>query len=227
MPLLERAVAAGRFPSLDCLPWRSDPLRACAYVAELLAEDNAIAQQLAVWVSDLPSRQRRKMLNRSVEKSTHYKWFLGGHHDDYAVWIHQYRPASIFASSDRFAASVHNHRYPFVSRVLSGSLYVSNFGVSSLDDAMCKVSLEEERALSAGDVMFLNSNDVHRIDRVLDGTATIVIQGPPVRHYSTRFDLRNGRSERIYDLDALFPDLVFGLHEGRTAGSKSRHGDGS
>jgi hypothetical protein len=208
MPLLERAVAAGRFPSLDRLPWRSDPLGACACVAELLAEDHAVARQLAVWVSDLRPRQRREMLNRSVEKATHYKWFLGGHRADYTVWLHQYRPAGIFASSDRFAASIHNHRYPFVSRVLSGSLYVSTFEVSSLDEARYSVSLVEEQALGVGDVMFLDSNDVHRIDRVLDDTTTIVVQGPPVRHYSTRFDLRSGYSERIYDLDALFPSLT-------------------
>lgn len=208
MPLLERAVAAGRFPSLDCLSWRSDPLRACAYVAELLAEDHAVARQLAVWVSDLRPRQRREILNLSVEKATHYKWFLGGHHADYTVWVHQYRPASIFASSDRFAASIHNHRYPFVSRVLSGSLYVSTFEVSSSDETRCSVSLEGEQMLGVGDVMFLDSNDVHRIDRILDDTTTIVVQGPPTRHYSTRFDPRSGHSERIYDLDALFPSLT-------------------
>src|SRR5690349_22718695 len=95
MPLLEHAVAAGRFPSLDCLPWRSDPLRACACVAKLLAEDDDVARQLAVWFSTLRPRQRREMLNRSVEKATHYKWFLGGRGTDYAVWVHQYRPASI------------------------------------------------------------------------------------------------------------------------------------
>src|SRR5229473_8666398 len=106
MPLLERAIAAGRFPSLDCLPWRSDPLAACAYVAELLAKDNTVAQQLIVWVSDVRPWQKREMLNRSVEKGTHYKWFLGGHRSDYTVWVHQYRPASIFVSSDRFAASI-------------------------------------------------------------------------------------------------------------------------
>jgi len=207
MPLLERAVAAGRFPSLHRLPWRSDPLAACAYVAELLGDDNAVAQQLAVWVSDLRPRQKRKMLNRSVEKGTHYKWFLGGHRSDYAVWVHQYRPASVFVSSDRFAASIHNHRYPFVSRVLSGSLYISTFEVSS-DEPRCSISLKGEQVLEVGDVMFLDSNDVHRIDRVLDDTTTIVVQGPPVRHYSTRFDPRNGCSERIYDLDALFPNLT-------------------
>jgi hypothetical protein len=207
MPLLEQAAAAGRFPALDGLPWRSDPLRACAYVAELLAEDTAIAQQLAAWVAGLRPRQIREILNRSVEKSTHYKWFLGEHRSDYTVWVHQYRPASVFVSSNRFAASIHNHRYPFVSRVLSGSLCVSTFDVSS-SDAARGVSLRNEQALDVGDVMLLNSNDVHRIDRVYDDTVTIVVQGPPVRHYSTRFDPRNGRSERIYDLDALFPNLT-------------------
>jgi hypothetical protein len=208
MPLFERAKAAGRFASLDCLPWRSDPLRACACVAELLAEDDDVARQLTIWISDLRPRQRREILNRSVEKATHYKWFLGGRGTDYTVWVHQYRPASIFSSSDRFAASVHNHRYPFVSRVLSGSLCVSTFEVSSSDEAGCNVSFEKEQALGVGDVMFLDSNDVHRIDRVLDDTTTIVVQGPPGRHYSTRFDLVRGCSERIYDLDALLPGIT-------------------
>lgn len=208
MPLFERAVATGRFPSLDCLSWRSDPLGACSHVAELLIEDNSVAHQLAVWLSNLRPRQRREMINRSVEKSTHYKWFLGGRSTYYTVWVHQYRPASVFASSDRFAASVHNHRYPFVSRVLSGSLYVSTFEVSSSDEAICRVTLEGEQALTVGDVMFLSSHDVHRIDRVLDDTITIVIQGPPARHFSTRFDPKSGCSERIYDLDALLPNLT-------------------
>ena len=213
MPLFERAVAAGRFPSLDCLSWRSDPLGACSHVAELLIEDSSVAHQLAVWLSGLRPRQRREMINRSVEKSTHYKWFLGGNSTYYTVWVHQYRPASVFASSDRFAASVHNHRYPFVSRVLSGSLYVSTFEVSPSDEAICRVTLEGEQALTAGDVMFLSSHDVHRIDRVLDDTITIVIQGPPARHYSTRFDLKSGCSERIYDLDALLPNLTSAFME--------------
>jgi hypothetical protein len=208
MPLLERAVAAGRFPSLDCLSWRSDPARACANAAELLTEDDTVAQQLVVWVADLRPRQKRQMLDRSVEKGTHYKWYLGGHHSDYAVWVHQYRPASVFVSSDRFAASIHNHRYPFVSRVLSGSLYVSTFEVSLSDETRCIVSSKGRQALNVGDVMFLDSNDVHRIDRVLDDTITIVVQGPPARHYSMRFDPQNGHCERIYDLDALFPSLT-------------------
>lgn len=208
MPLLERAVAAGRFPSLDRLSWRSDPVRACAYVAELLTEDDDVARQLVVWVAALRPRQKREMLNRSVEKGTHYKWYLGGHHPDYTVWVHQYRPASVFMSSDRFAASIHNHRYPFVSRVLSGSLHVSTFEVSLWDELRCSVNLKGKQALNVGDVMFLDSNDVHRIDRVLDDTITIVVQGPPARHYSMRFDPQKGYCERIYDLDALFPSLI-------------------
>jgi len=208
MPLLERAAGAGRFPALDGLSWRSDPLRACAHVAELLAADNAIVEQFAVWVTDLRPMQMRKILNRSVEKSTHYKWFLGEHRSEYTVWVHQYRPAGVYCSSDRFAASIHNHRYPFVSRVLSGSLYVSTFGVSSSEMTTCSVSLMSEQALGVGDVMSLDANDVHRIDRVSDDTITIVVQGPPVRHYSTRFDPGSGLSERIYDLDAIFPSLT-------------------
>lgn len=213
MSLFSDATPAGRFPALDNLCWQSDSLTARMSASDLLASEVHIGRHLATWVADLTPRQTREILNRSVETSTHYKWFLGEHDPYYVVWAHQYLNAKLFAASKRFAASVHNHRYPFVSRVLTGALHTSSFAVSSAASGL-HVELSGKGTFNTGDVMSLSAGDVHRIDRVEDGTVTIVIRGPVTRHYSIRFDLNSGYSERIHDLDSVFPQLAPLLAQG-------------
>lgn len=77
-------------------------------------------------VDNLSSFQFRRLAERSISLPTHRKWLLGERTmERIRIWIHSYTPQA--NSVHTYAASLHNHRYPFVSRVLRGSFSRTDF----------------------------------------------------------------------------------------------------
>lgn len=113
-----------------------------------------------------------------------------------------------------FAASVHNHRYSFVSQVLTGSLLVSNF---SFDPIQQFPVLSETRSIQARSTYYLGSESIHRIDATAPSTCTIIVQGPPEKSYSRVFDLAKRTFSDMHDLPSRIPGLIslLGSHTDR------------
>ena len=214
MSLFWGASPSEGFPAIAQLPWSTDPAsaRLCAY--ELLMEEGNLTSKLATWLRGLDSSQIDLIVERSVERTSHYKWLLGGDRRSYLVWLHQYKPPVEFARAGRFAASVHDHRLWFSLRVISGAMHVTWYS-AEISGGAASLRVMWQRRLSVGMGVQMKPEEIHRIDYVKNRTATLLIQGPAERNFSTVFDLSDGSMRRKYDLDALYPRLVNMLgHEG-------------
>jgi hypothetical protein len=198
------------FPAIAQLPWSTDPARARFGAHEILMSETNLTSNLAAWLKGLDPPQVDFIIERSVERTSHYKWLLGGNRHSYLIWLHQYKPPPQFARADRFAASVHDHRLWFSSRVISGALHVTWYSAEIVGEAASLKVLKQLR-LSAGMGAELEPHEIHKIDQVETRTATFVVQGPAERRFSTVFNLSDGSMRREYDLDALYPRLVDGL----------------
>jgi hypothetical protein len=205
MGLFTDASSDNGFPALDDLSWRDRTEEALAEARELLAAKE-LPEDLAAWLSARPPEELEQIVERSIERATHFKWFLGAVPSAYAVWLHEYKPPEDFARATSFAASVHNHRYGFCSRVLRGGLDVSAFGTPRRPGE--PIRLVGRRRVEAGGTMTLSHEDVHRIDQVAPQTCTILIQGPVARNFSTCYDPRSGYGRRVYDLESRLPQTL-------------------
>ncbi len=132
----------------------------------------------------------------SRETPTHYKWFLYG--TDPAgvnIWIHQFKETTAGTSS--YARSIHNHRYGFVSLMLSGGYETVAFELTTHDRLADGTSIESVREssrmlLTPGESYTVGADEFHRIENVREGTATLVVQFPPVRTFSLSLDATTG-----------------------------------
>jgi hypothetical protein len=193
------------FPLLDRLPWNSDGGLTALRMSQRLLMHAALPEMLATWMAAQSEENLEQIADQSLERTTHFKWFLGGRRSKYTVWMHEYKPPEIFARTADFAASVHNHRYGFCSRVLSGALNVSEFDVSGPDES---VRLSGTRTIRQGQTMILSHDDVHRVDRVDSHTCTFLVQGPIARSFSTCYESAGGRGRRVYDLQSKLPQTI-------------------
>lgn len=209
-PLLADASPLGGFPSLDGLPWTRDPERARALALQLLQSADGLGCEVEQWLAGLSEDEWYEIDHRSAEKTTHNKWFLGCRIRQYFVWLHQYRPAHTFAQSNRFAASVHNHRYAFCSLVLSGFLEITEFQVTDAG-----VTPNVQRTLRAGDTMSLGVEEIHKVEMVADNTLTLIIQNHESRNHSTCY-YPDGSRRLIPDHTAQRPALLSSLASAKT-----------
>jgi hypothetical protein len=205
MNLFDAASPISGFPVLGGIrPHRS--IRDTMHKIQQLIDPVTLdAASLTAWLNGLNRKELEIMCARSVERASHFKWFLGDSTDGYIVWLHEYKPDKLPDAVGSFAASVHNHRYSFVSQVLTGSLLVSDF---SLDPVQQSPILSGTRTIRAQSTYLLSSDEIHRIDATAPSTCTLVVQGPAEKPYSRVFDLSNGTFHNIYDLPSRFPRLI-------------------
>jgi hypothetical protein len=215
MSLFVNATSNRGFPALNDLPWRTRTEVALSEACKLLCAEG-LPNELVSWLSKRSRAELAHITDRSLERATHFKWFLGARPAEYVVWLHEYKPPEIFARETSFAASVHNHRYGFCSRVLRGALHVSAFAVSQQSGEI--VRLVGRYHIDVGGTMTLSHEDVHRIDEVAPDTCTILIQGPAARHFSTCYDPVGGPGRRVYDMQSRLPQMLAVLTGGRSSG---------
>jgi hypothetical protein len=194
------------FPVLDALPWGEDPAGALGHANELLEDEgDDLSHGLRKWLEQFRPDEIAYIGRRSSEKSTHQKWFLGEGGSAYSVWLHEYAPPDVFARSSRFAASIHNHRYSFTSRVLAGALHTVEYDEDP--KAADRVVVTAKRSIEAGGTMRLSADTIHQIEAVAPRTRTLLIQGPIVRHYSTCYERGGGRRD-IFDHESQFSVML-------------------
>ena len=208
MSIFDDATPQWGFPKIAALPWHTDTDAALRRAHSMLVTEHGIAERLASWLSGLERGDVDFIVERSPERSTHYKWRLGGDRRDYLVWLHQYKKPEVFAKASTFAASIHNHRMAFTSRVMSGALHVTWYEVGDPEDPG-GLNVLENRRLGRDTTVSLSPDEIHEITRVEEDTFTFVIQAPPVRHASTVY--RNGRTVSAPDLDDLLPGVITAL----------------
>ena len=205
MSFFDSASPINGFPVLDAICRQYDISEALHEVLQLIEPISLQTASLRDWLSSLSQKELDILSSRSVERASHFKWFLGENAYRYIVWLHEYKNADLPDAVGSFAASVHNHRYSFVSRIIVGSLSVSNF--SYYPDHK-RLEFSSHIKFPAEATYFLSSEEIHRVDAAAPSTCTLVIQGPPEREYSRVFDPTDGSFREIFELPARFPDLL-------------------
>jgi hypothetical protein len=209
--LFDNASPSEGFPEIAELPWKRDPVVARQQAYDLLKGSGPeLATRLLEWLRDLKPSEVDVLVQYSIERSSHYKWFLGGNIHDYFVWLHQYKTPGEFRAINKFAASIHDHRLWFCSRVLAGGLNATWYE-ATLKGSQAHLTVTARQQLRPGMIFQMHAEEIHCIDSVEDNTVTLLIQGPPERHYSTAFNLSDGSMQRNYDLEALYPNVVSAL----------------
>jgi hypothetical protein len=210
--LFEDALPSIGFPAIAQLPWIGDPVAARRQAYDLLSHGTDIGAELYAWLRGLDPSETDLVVRLSLERSSHYKWFLGGNIHDYFVWLHQYKSPGEFNATNEFAASIHDHRLWFCSRVMSGGLYATWYK-AVLDGEKAQLTPTMRQHLRPGMVFQMHSDEIHGIESVEEGTVTLLIQGPPERHYSTSYDPSDGSSRQNFDLEALYPQFLSALKD--------------
>lgn len=166
------------------LPWQTDQRRALSECAAILEDidGETVNRQLL----EVATRQQRHQIDRSFVRPSHNKWYLGGEPASVMVWAHEYVDELPPDQLGSFAASTHNHRYGFASRIINGSITSTTFrSTLSGDGGLIPCS---HLARGAGETYVMTSDEVHRIDRVAPSTITLVIQGLPVAETSSVYN---------------------------------------
>lgn len=181
------------------LPWTSDTDLACHEAHSMIVAERSLRTTISSYLNRIDPEGIARITDLSSEKSTHYKWYLGGDRN-YQVWLHQYRNPAEYANATAHAASIHNHRYPFCSRVVQGRLVTKSFAETPVG----AVESTGESMVNVGDTMRLSAADVHQITAVLESTMTLVVQGPPLRNFSTVWSADGTLLKHVFDLDHLY-----------------------
>lgn len=200
--LLDNARPSHGFPALERIEFDVDGGDCASRVLELLRTSDLTSACISHWLRHLKPADLDTMTVRSVERASHIKWYLGSCSNGSIVWLHQYKQFALPDKLGSFAASIHNHRYSFGSRVLSGSLTVSHFEFGAF------LQQKGTEAMRTGTAYWLDADQIHRIDGTDSNTCTIVVQAPPRRAFSRVFHPSGRSFDDIYDLESRLPGLI-------------------
>jgi hypothetical protein len=190
---------------LATLDW-STPAEAHARASAIFASIDVRAL-----LDDLGSGLARTVdVERSVEKTTHYKWFVAEDRAaGYQLWLHDYKPRT--HRRQGHAAVAHNHRFWLTSLILRGGFTDNRFRRASVAGDGERTGIERigSRRMQSGDTMVLEPDDIHALSELQDGTLSLIAQGHPVRNYSEVFE--DGVVRRYPDLGAKLHELRHSL----------------
>jgi predicted metal-dependent enzyme (double-stranded beta helix superfamily) len=142
-------------------------------------------------------------LERSVEKTTHYKWFLREASDSsFELWLHEYKPRQLRRTGH--ATVAHNHRFWLTSTILRGGFTDTRYARSPTRSCAL-IEPIQSRSLKVGDTLLIDPEGIHSLSDLRDGTISMVVQSSPVRSYSEVFE--GGRVRRYSDLEAKLAEL--------------------
>lgn len=173
---------------LSALDW-SSPVSAHHDAQRVFAEIADPCQLLSGIAAADPARTEH---DRSSEKTTHFKWFVGEDPDErFSLWLNAYKPATHRRTGH--AEVAHNHRFWFTSLVLSGGFTHATFTADGP-----KLTLSDEVTLHAGDSFVIDPAEIHALRDLQDETVTLIVQSNPVRAFSDVYE--NGTVTRYGDL---------------------------
>lgn len=172
------------------------------HLHEVLQSDEAsyFLDQLGARSLDLSTLVRRDL---SREVSTHYKWCLFAS-NELSLWINEYKETTTTTS---YARSIHNHRYSFASRVITGEIRQRQFVVTHHEGVLQAIKIEKDFSCAEGQGYGIDMNTVHQIASWAPGTSTLVLKGPMQKSSSTVFDLADFSVRDVKSISSLAPQI--------------------
>ena len=92
----------------------------------------------------------------------------------------------------------HNHRYSLASVILNGGFLHHVF---ERHGAHLREVAAVRRTYQRGDAYAVRHNEIHKLSELCDGTLTLVVESPLVRHFSEAF--YGGAPVRFYDFAGM------------------------
>jgi hypothetical protein len=195
----------------DQLIWLADSLPTSNFpdVTEKILGD--FFQRLEEFRDDLQKLEARdfeRILPRSRETPTHYKWHMLTAPDrSFTVWLHEYKPRA--SRSSGYAQTIHNHRYPMSALVLTGGYQCTKYRVekSHGDDDRASIQVITGWQLGGGSVYSMRENEFHSVTQIEDGTMSLLVQGRPSRPYSVSVDASSRRTSCHFPIEGRLDRL--------------------
>ena len=172
--------------------------------AHLRAQQEFTEVNVPSLLRDLKQQSQTSIsVGRSVEKTTHYKWFLGeGPDRDFELWLHEYKPRRLRRPGH--ATVAHNHRFWLTSLILRGGFTDTRYArVEGEGEPLIKPVAQ--RSMDLGNTMVIDPEEIHSLAALQDKTISLVVQSRPVRSYSEVFE--EGEVRRYFDLEAKLAEL--------------------
>lgn len=148
-------------------------------------EISVARESLAEWLEI--SADIGRLIAKARETSTHYVWPLYLTDNGYGVAINEFKDPEDIATG--YATTLHNHRYSFISIVLSGG-YRQVRSEVELPGPSQAVRIYDvgEDVVMEGDIVTVDHREFHRLKKISQHTVTLVVKCPAVKRASLSVD---------------------------------------
>jgi hypothetical protein len=144
------------------------------------------------------------------ETSTHYVWPLHSSSSGYSVAINEFKASSHMTAG--YATTLHNHRYSFISLMMSGGyVQVRSYVEFAERDQVSQISDIHKDVIEEGDIVFINHDEYHRLAAIKDRTVTLVVKCPAAKRESVSIDTGTLRITRHVPAEARIAQLIEAL----------------
>lgn len=185
-----------------------DALDEIAKFLSRLPDTQAIRRALSEWlmcdanVGELGAMAR--------ETSTHYVWPLYRGASDYSVVINEFKAPSRMTTG--YATTLHNHRYSFISLMMSGGYVQVRSDVEfAARDQVSQIRDIHNDTVEEGDIVAIKHDEFHRLGAIEDRTVTLVIKCPAAKRESVSVETSTLRVTRHVPAEARFAQLMDAL----------------
>lgn len=171
----------------------------------------AIRESLRQWLVTTADLDRLRVTAR--ETSTHYVWPLVANANGYSLVINEFKhPQEMMAG---YAKTLHDHRYSFVSLLLSGGYTQVRSDIEMLGTGQAyRISDLSRDILTESDIVAINHAEFHRLVTISERTVTLVARCPAVKGESLSVDPGTRRVTRHVPVEARVRHLIQALVPG-------------
>jgi hypothetical protein len=198
------------FDQLGGLPRGTDEYSLEKLMSNWLQEADVVSIREAIyqWLSDAAAVDYLKASAR--ETATHYVWPLRIIGNGYGLALNEFKdPRQMMFG---YADTIHNHRYSFVSLVLSGgyrqirsTVEVPKPGTAA---QVCDIGQDD---IFEGSILAINHEEFHRLIDVKHRTMTLLVKCPAVKEASISVDAETLRASRHVPVEARLVQLMNAL----------------
>ena len=161
----------------ECLRWAIDIKGNASSLLSICSSDSFRDEVVSSFLDAYSPSHRTLSLALCHETFTHFKWLVALEPNlGTRLWIHEFK-SHTGLGEPAYGEVPHNHRYSFVSTLLSGGYLEEIWSCTSQDT----VTINEEIERSAGESHFVDSEWIHSLADVKPGTITFLLEGAAER----------------------------------------------
>jgi hypothetical protein len=187
-------------------------------------DEKRLEEIISVWLGRISAEAVRDALRRWLEShadvgrltagaretSTHYVWPIHLNSRGYGIALNEFKDPLDIATG--YATILHNHRYSFISVILSGGYTQVRCQVEMLSPTQATHVRElGEDGVTEGDIVTINHEEFHRLAGIRSGTVTLVVKCPAIKGESLSVETSTLRVTRHVPVEARIKNLMAAL----------------